>query len=76
MPKGRASTRVASFNKVPPSSSTIVVGVKASLKDVGVTIVATIVSMIFASNVIAIEVLLGSSGGGLDFVYPIWIAFY
>ncbi|KAL5706379.1 hypothetical protein ACHQM5_024556 [Ranunculus cassubicifolius] len=49
-------------------SSPSMVGVKASLKDVGVAVVATAASVMFASNAMAIEVLLGSDDGGLAFV--------
>lgn len=42
--------------------------VKASLKDVGVAVVATAASAMLASNAMAIEVLLGASDGSLAFV--------
>lgn len=42
--------------------------VKASLKDVGVAVVATAASAMLASNAMAIEVLLGGSDGTLAFV--------
>ncbi|KAK7409888.1 hypothetical protein VNO78_00271 [Psophocarpus tetragonolobus] len=43
-------------------------GVKASLKDVGVAVVATAASAMLASNAMALEVLLGSGDGALVFV--------
>ncbi|XP_041021908.1 plastocyanin [Juglans microcarpa x Juglans regia] len=42
--------------------------IKASIKDVGVAVVATAASALLASNAMAIEVLLGSDDGGLAFV--------
>ncbi|KAF6146684.1 hypothetical protein GIB67_008970 [Kingdonia uniflora] len=42
--------------------------VRASLKDVGIAVAATAASAMLASNAMAIEVLLGSSDGGLAFV--------
>ena len=41
--------------------------VKASLKDVGVAVVATATSAVLANNAMAIEVLLGGSDGSLLF---------
>lgn len=41
--------------------------VKASMKDFGVAVAATAASALLASNALAIEVLLGSSGGELVF---------
>ncbi|KAL1309264.1 hypothetical protein HN51_051957 [Arachis hypogaea] len=43
-------------------------GVKASLKDVGVAVVATAASAVLASNAMAIEVLLGGDDGSLAFI--------
>ncbi|QCE16726.1 plastocyanin [Vigna unguiculata] len=43
-------------------------GIKASLKDLGAAVVATAASAVLASNAMAVEVLLGSSDGGLVFV--------
>lgn len=43
-------------------------GVKASLKDVGVAVVATAASAMLASNAMALEVLLGGDDGSLAFV--------
>ncbi|KAJ1375358.1 Plastocyanin, partial [Sesbania bispinosa] len=43
-------------------------GIKASLKDVGVAVVATAASAVLASNAMAIEVLLGGDDGSLAFV--------
>ncbi|KDP36868.1 hypothetical protein JCGZ_08159 [Jatropha curcas] len=42
--------------------------VKASMKDVGVAVVATAASAILASNAMAVEVLLGGDDGSLAFV--------
>ncbi|KAJ4843493.1 hypothetical protein Tsubulata_029124 [Turnera subulata] len=42
--------------------------VKASMKDVGVAVVATAASAMLASNAMAIEVLLGGDDGSLAFV--------
>lgn len=42
--------------------------VKASLKDVGVAVVATAASAALASNAMAVEVLLGANDGSLAFV--------
>ena len=42
--------------------------VKASLKDVGVAVVATAASAVLASNAMAVEVLLGGDDGSLAFV--------
>ncbi|XP_061361265.1 plastocyanin [Gastrolobium bilobum] len=42
--------------------------VKASLKDVGVAVVATAASAVLASNAMAIEVLLGGDDGSLAFI--------
>ncbi|XP_027354200.1 plastocyanin [Abrus precatorius] len=42
--------------------------IKASLKDVGVAVVATAASAVLASNAMAIEVLLGGNDGSLAFV--------
>ncbi|KAF5194399.1 Plastocyanin protein [Thalictrum thalictroides] len=65
--KAGATTKAASFCKVSASSKPMV-GVKASLKDVGVAVAATAATVMFASNAMAIEVLLGSDDGGLAFV--------
>ncbi|KAG2698249.1 hypothetical protein I3843_07G141400 [Carya illinoinensis] len=42
--------------------------VKASLKDVGITVAATAASALLASNAMALEVLLGGDDGSLAFV--------
>ncbi|RDX70223.1 Plastocyanin, chloroplastic, partial [Mucuna pruriens] len=42
--------------------------IKASLKDIGVAVVATAASAVLASNAMAIEVLLGGDDGSLAFV--------
>ncbi|KAF3446842.1 hypothetical protein FNV43_RR12022 [Rhamnella rubrinervis] len=42
--------------------------VKASLKDVGVAVVATAASAMLASNAMAVEVLLGGDDGSLAFI--------
>ncbi|PIA35509.1 hypothetical protein AQUCO_03500105v1 [Aquilegia coerulea] len=65
--KAGATTRVANFSKVS-ASSTPMVSVKASLKDVGVAVAVTAATVMFASNAMAVEVLLGSDDGGLAFV--------
>lgn len=43
-------------------------GVKASLKDVGVAVVATAATAVIASNAMALEVLLGGDDGSLAFI--------
>ncbi|KAJ6773475.1 PLASTOCYANIN MAJOR ISOFORM CHLOROPLASTIC-RELATED [Salix purpurea] len=43
-------------------------GIKASMKDVGVAVVATAASAMIASNAMAIDVLLGADDGSLAFV--------
>ncbi|KAF6135649.1 hypothetical protein GIB67_028220 [Kingdonia uniflora] len=65
--KAGASTRVTASAKMS-ASVTPMVGVRASLKDVGIAVAATAASVMLASNAMAIEVLLGSSDGGLAFV--------
>eukprot|EP00928_Gymnodinium_smaydae_P025365 TRINITY_DN20224_c0_g1_i1.p1 TRINITY_DN20224_c0_g1~~TRINITY_DN20224_c0_g1_i1.p1 ORF type:complete len:167 (-),score=7.97 TRINITY_DN20224_c0_g1_i1:127-627(-) len=65
--KAGASTRVVASTKMTVTSAPMV-SIKASLKDVGVAIAATAASTLLASNAMAIEVLLGSSDGGLAFV--------
>ncbi|XP_043708433.1 plastocyanin B'/B''-like [Telopea speciosissima] len=54
--------------KVVSTHTPIVAGVKASLKEVGVAVVATAASAILASNAMAIEILLGGDDGSLAFV--------
>ncbi|KAJ7966918.1 Plastocyanin [Quillaja saponaria] len=64
---GTAAAKVSATSKV---SATQVprLSIKASLKDVGVAIMATAASAVLASNAMAIEILLGSDDGGLAFV--------
>ncbi|MQI32324.1 hypothetical protein EI016_24415, partial [Escherichia coli] len=61
------ATKVVATAKVS-SSSMPRLSVKASLKDVGVAVVATAASAVLASNAMAVEVLLGGSDGSLAFV--------
>ncbi|KAK7351783.1 hypothetical protein VNO77_11477 [Canavalia gladiata] len=50
------------------SSQVPKLGIKASLKDVGVAVIATAASAVLASNAMAIEVLLGGDDGSLAFI--------
>ncbi|TKY75287.1 Plastocyanin [Spatholobus suberectus] len=54
--------------KVSTPQTPIRLGIKASLKDVGVAVVATAASAVLASNAMAIDVLLGGDDGSLAFV--------
>lgn len=54
--------------KVSTTSQSPRLGIRASLKDVGVAVIATAASAVLASNAMAIEVLLGSDDGSLAFV--------
>ncbi|KAA8537469.1 hypothetical protein F0562_027077 [Nyssa sinensis] len=54
-----AATKVSPFPKL---------AVKASLKEVGVAVVATAASAMLASNAMALEILLGGDDGSLAFV--------
>ncbi|KAF9621739.1 hypothetical protein IFM89_027593 [Coptis chinensis] len=65
--KAGATTRTVSSAKVSVSS-TPMVGVKASLKELGVAVAATAASVMLASNAMAVEVLLGGDDGSLAFV--------
>ncbi|KAF8377765.1 hypothetical protein HHK36_031150 [Tetracentron sinense] len=65
--KAGANTRICAASKVRTSMAPMV-GVKASLKEVGVAVVATATSAILASNAMAIEILLGGDDGSLAFV--------
>ncbi|XP_010266914.1 PREDICTED: plastocyanin B'/B'' [Nelumbo nucifera] len=65
--KAGATAKICGASKVAASPAPMV-GVKASLKEVGVAVVATAASAVLASNAMAIEVLLGSDDGGLAFV--------
>ncbi|GMI91367.1 plastocyanin 1 [Hibiscus trionum] len=63
----KAGAKVSSAAKVA-ASPVPRVGIKASLKDVGVAVAATAASAILASNALAVEVLLGGDDGSLAFV--------
>ncbi|XP_057724311.1 plastocyanin [Arachis stenosperma] len=62
-----ATTKVSAGVKVSAAQFPRL-GVKASLKDVGVAVVATAASAVLASNAMAIEVLLGGDDGSLAFI--------
>ncbi|KAE8715574.1 Plastocyanin [Hibiscus syriacus] len=64
---GSAFAKVSSAAKVS-ASPVPRVGIKASLKDVGLAVAATAASAILASNALAVEVLLGGDDGSLAFV--------
>ncbi|XP_034677385.1 plastocyanin [Vitis riparia] len=64
---GATMTRAAATVKTVTAQAPRLVA-KAALKDVGVAVVATAASALLASNAMAMEVLLGSSDGGLVFV--------
>ncbi|XP_021675215.2 plastocyanin [Hevea brasiliensis] len=65
-----ASATTAKVNASPKVTASLVprLAIKASMKDVGVAVVATAASAILASNAMAIEVLLGGDDGSLAFV--------
>ncbi|KAK6939293.1 Blue (type 1) copper domain [Dillenia turbinata] len=65
--KASGSATVRASVKVPTSVAPKF-GVKASLKEVSVAVVATAASAMLASNAMAIEVLLGADDGSLVFV--------
>ncbi|EEF52790.1 plastocyanin B'/B'' [Ricinus communis] len=62
-----ASTKVNASAKVAAPSLPRM-SIKASMKEVGVAVMATAASAMLASNAMAIEILLGSDDGGLAFV--------
>ncbi|XP_004500905.1 plastocyanin B'/B'' [Cicer arietinum] len=63
------ANKVSAIAKVSNSTSQLPrLGVRASLKDVGVAVIATAASAVLASNAMAIEVLLGGDDGSLAFV--------
>ncbi|CAK7346106.1 unnamed protein product [Dovyalis caffra] len=64
---GASSAKVSASAKVPPSPLPRL-SIKASMKDVGVAVVATAASAMIASNAMAIEILLGGDDGSLAFV--------
>ncbi|KAK8551742.1 hypothetical protein V6N13_120179 [Hibiscus sabdariffa] len=64
---GATAAKVSSVAKVA-ASPVPRVGIKASLKDVGVAVAATAASAILASNALALEVLLGADDASLIFV--------
>ncbi|KAK9755117.1 hypothetical protein RND81_01G003400 [Saponaria officinalis] len=64
--KSTGVTKAATTVKV--SASTPRMSIKATLKDVGVIVAATAAAGILTGNAMAMEVLLGSSDGGLAFV--------
>ncbi|XP_058098364.1 plastocyanin [Magnolia sinica] len=61
------STKAAAPTKLATSPAPTV-AIKASLKEVGIAVVATAASAVLASNALAIEVLLGGSDGSLAFL--------
>ncbi|CAN0847887.1 Plastocyanin, chloroplastic [Linum grandiflorum] len=68
-----AAVSISSFTglKASPKPTTVKVSkfcVRASMKDVGIAMVATAATAILASNAMAVEVLLGSDDGALAFV--------
>ena len=63
-PKASGAARAAAKVSAPPVPR---LSIKASLKQVGAAVVATAASAMLASNALAIDVLLGSSDGGLVF---------
>ncbi|KAF8410361.1 hypothetical protein HHK36_002889 [Tetracentron sinense] len=67
---GLKATRVSGggANAKVTVSPVPMVGVKASLKELGVAVAATAASAIIASNAMAIDVLLGGDDGSLAFV--------
>ncbi|KAJ6849692.1 plastocyanin, chloroplastic [Iris pallida] len=66
--KASGSARATSTASSVKSPTPMAFSVKASLKDVGVAAAAVAVSGMLASNVLALEVLLGSDDGSLAFV--------
>ncbi|XP_027067223.1 plastocyanin-like [Coffea arabica] len=70
---GAPASRVSSTVKVFAASPKL--AVKASLKEVGAAVVATAASAMLATNALAAEILLGSSGGELIFVQAssVWL---
>ncbi|KAF5194398.1 Plastocyanin protein [Thalictrum thalictroides] len=66
--KAGLTTRVAKLSNVSAASCTPMIGVKASLKGVGIAVAAAAATVMFASNAMAMEVLLGSDDGSLAFV--------
>lgn len=68
--KAASTTTTAKVNagaKVT-ASSVPKLAIKASMKDVGVAVVATAASAMLASNAMALEILLGADDGSLAFV--------
>ncbi|KAK8642324.1 hypothetical protein V6N13_011672 [Hibiscus sabdariffa] len=64
---GATAAKLSSVAKVA-ASPVPRVGIKASIKDVGVAVAATAASAILASNALALEVLLGADDASLVFV--------
>ncbi|XP_027091206.2 plastocyanin [Coffea eugenioides] len=64
---GAPASRVSS-STVKVFAASPKLAVKASLKEVGAAVVATAASAMLATNALAAEILLGSSGGELIFV--------
>uniref|UniRef100_A0A7N0U3N3 Plastocyanin n=1 Tax=Kalanchoe fedtschenkoi TaxID=63787 RepID=A0A7N0U3N3_KALFE len=60
------ASRVSASAKASPAPR--LMEVKASLKDLGVAVAAAAASAVLASNAMAMEVLLGSDDGGLNFI--------
>ncbi|KAL5557796.1 hypothetical protein UlMin_034007 [Ulmus minor] len=66
--KAAGAAKVSSSAKLTAAAPAFPkLSLKASLKDVGVAVAATAASVMLAGNAMAIEVLLGSSDGGLVF---------
>lgn len=65
--KVAGATKVNTGVKVNTTTLVARMSVKASLKDVGVVVAATAASAMLAGNALALDVLLGSSDGGLVF---------
>lgn len=65
--KVAGATKVNAGVKVNTTTPVARMSVKASLKDVGVVVAATAASAMLAGNALALDVLLGSSDGGLVF---------
>ncbi|KAJ0969833.1 hypothetical protein J5N97_022710 [Dioscorea zingiberensis] len=57
-----------SVNNSKAPSTSMALSARASLKDFGVAVAATAASVMFASNAMALDVLLGGSDGSLAFV--------
>ncbi|KAJ7957925.1 Plastocyanin [Quillaja saponaria] len=66
-PTGTAAAKGSATAKVTATPMPRL-SVKASLKNVGVAVVATAASALLTSNAMAVEVLLGSDDGGLAFI--------